>query len=274
MQKRVFITVLTYPTPSHKYIETVCTAGITEEGQWIRIYPIQLRMLNTKIRKYSWYTFNIEPRSLNKDIRRESYFCIDPPKESDEHIGTDDFWRERKRICLKNIFNSYKVLEEASDIKKNNFISLATFKPKEIIDFVAEPKDLTENDKIKAEIIENLQLQGELLERADIPEYWKMAQSIPFTFYYIFKDSSDKEIKLMLEDWETMMLYLNCRNKGEEQAIEKVRQKYLYEFKERDLYFFLGTRKEAQIRNWKKPYSIVGVFYPPKNLQSELNFEI
>ena len=78
MLKRVFITVLTYPTPSHKYIETVCTAGITADGEWIRIYPIQLRLLNAtrketaRIRKYCWYTFNLEPRTRDKDMRKES----------------------------------------------------------------------------------------------------------------------------------------------------------------------------------------------------------
>ena len=40
----------------------------------------------------------------------------------------------------------------------------------------------------------------------------------------------------MVEDWETMMLYLNCRNQGEQKAIEKVREKYFIEFKKKDLY--------------------------------------
>ena len=34
---KVFITVKTYPVPSDKYIETVCTAGITENHKWVRI---------------------------------------------------------------------------------------------------------------------------------------------------------------------------------------------------------------------------------------------
>lgn len=74
MQKKILITVLTYPTPSHKYIETVCTAEITEEGDWIRIYPIKLRMLEGKIQKYHWYIFEVEPRPSDKDLRKESFF--------------------------------------------------------------------------------------------------------------------------------------------------------------------------------------------------------
>lgn len=142
MLKRVFITVLTYPTPSHKYIETVCTAGITAEGEWIRIYPIQLRLLNATenhsvhIRKYCWYTFDLEQRARNKDIRKESHFCIALPKTCEDHVETKDCWKERRRICLKTkIFYSYEKLEEASNTNRRDFISLATFKPKEIIYF-------------------------------------------------------------------------------------------------------------------------------------------
>ena len=39
MQK-VFILVKTYPNLSKKYDELVCTAGICEDGSWVRIYPL------------------------------------------------------------------------------------------------------------------------------------------------------------------------------------------------------------------------------------------
>lgn len=37
---RVLITVKTYPIPSSKYDELVCTAGVTEAGDFVRLYPI------------------------------------------------------------------------------------------------------------------------------------------------------------------------------------------------------------------------------------------
>jgi hypothetical protein len=43
MNKRVLITVKTYPNPSKSYQETVCTAGIDEDKNWIRIYPVNFR---------------------------------------------------------------------------------------------------------------------------------------------------------------------------------------------------------------------------------------
>ncbi len=37
---RVLITVKTYPTLSGKYGETVCTAGVRQDGTWVRMYPV------------------------------------------------------------------------------------------------------------------------------------------------------------------------------------------------------------------------------------------
>ena len=44
-KQKVLITVTTYPLPSRSYDELVCTAGILENGQWIRIYPVPLQFL-------------------------------------------------------------------------------------------------------------------------------------------------------------------------------------------------------------------------------------
>lgn len=42
---KVLITVKTYPIPSAKYDELVCTAGVTGAGDFIRLYPINFRDL-------------------------------------------------------------------------------------------------------------------------------------------------------------------------------------------------------------------------------------
>ena len=43
---RVLITVTTYPLPSRSHDELVCTAGILEDGSWIRIYPVPFKFLS------------------------------------------------------------------------------------------------------------------------------------------------------------------------------------------------------------------------------------
>ena len=49
---KVLLTVTTYPLPSKTYDELVCTAGMLEDGRWIRIYPVPLSLLmDLKTRK-------------------------------------------------------------------------------------------------------------------------------------------------------------------------------------------------------------------------------
>lgn len=62
VRKRVYILVKTYPTISRKYAELVCTAGILEDGSWIRLYPIPFRLLedDQKFPKYTWVEVDVE----------------------------------------------------------------------------------------------------------------------------------------------------------------------------------------------------------------------
>jgi hypothetical protein len=72
-RKRIYITVKTYPTLSEKYDELVCTAGICEDGSWIRLYPLPFRKLEheQKYKKWQWIEVDVERRT--QDFRPESY---------------------------------------------------------------------------------------------------------------------------------------------------------------------------------------------------------
>jgi len=74
--KKILITVTTYPLPSRSYDELVCTAGILEDGSWIRIYPVPLSFLkdlkeDTGFKKYTWIELDVKERG--DDFRPESY---------------------------------------------------------------------------------------------------------------------------------------------------------------------------------------------------------
>ena len=53
---RVFIIAKTYPELSSKYGETVCTAGVDEAGNPLRLYPIPFRYLSgpQRFKRYQW----------------------------------------------------------------------------------------------------------------------------------------------------------------------------------------------------------------------------
>jgi hypothetical protein len=273
-RKKVLITVVTYPLPSRSYDELICTAGILETGEWIRIYPVPMKFL-TGLRKdgkissfkYTWIELDLKKRS--DDFRPESH----SPIHYDfgditiyNKIDTKNNWTERGKYCTTNIYTNLTQLIE--DSKEPQNISLATFKPTKIIDFEIQEE---ENREWKDEW-KDLRKQRDLFDPDKNPEI--QIRKLPYKFFYRFIDDEDRESRLMIEDWEIGQLYWNCLRdaEGNEQvALKKVYQKYKTQFiYENDIYFFLGTTREWHTRRAKNPFVIIGVFYPKKEQQSSL----
>ena len=105
---RVLITVKTYPTLSRKYGETVCTAGVCEDGSWVRIYPVPFRRLDEteQYAKYDWIDCKLI--KSKSDPRPETRH---PTNLSDlkpvEHMGTEDNWRDRRKLLLRMAAGSH-----------------------------------------------------------------------------------------------------------------------------------------------------------------------
>ena len=140
--RKVFITVKTYPTLSKKYDELVCTAGILDDGSWVRVYPLPFRKLEyeNRYQKYQWIEL---PLIKNQsDPRPESYKTpdIDRVKPIGERIGTEKAWVERKEIIFKNnaIYRDLSILIEKAN---NNELSIAIFKATKLLDLVIEETD-------------------------------------------------------------------------------------------------------------------------------------
>ncbi len=110
-RKKICITVKTYPTLSKKYDELVCTAGLLDDGSWIRIYPLPFRKLDydKKYKKYHWIEADVE-RNLS-DIRPESYkvFNIDTSRIL-ERNGDEKAALNKVRLKCLNHFVSKRDL--------------------------------------------------------------------------------------------------------------------------------------------------------------------
>jgi hypothetical protein len=249
-KKKILITVKTYPTPSTKYDELVCTAGITENGEWIRLYPVSFRKLayDNQYKKYDWIEHIVERRE--EDFRKESFKPIGAGNIVG-HINTDNNWAERKALILGKLRLYTNMKKLISDSKSPNFISLALFKPTKILDFIYEKQDPNWS------IEESKQL--DLFE----PNNFKRVEKLPFKFKYVFEDETGKISKLMITDWETGALFLRYK-KDYLLACKKVKEKYFNDFaNKKDLYFFLGTTKQHHNTS-KNPFLIIGTFHPPK----------
>jgi hypothetical protein len=270
-REQILIAVKTYPTLSQKYGELVCTAGIREDGSWVRLYPIPFRRLDHKNRydKYDWIeTTLIKSRS---DHRPETYRILDPTAlEKISHVDTHDKWRERRRLLLRqgNIYTQLKPLLEGA---KANRLSLAVFKPTKVIDFVWKACDREWNQK-KLDIMRSKAAQGVLFPYDQWRETFQLISKLPYDFSYRFVDATGKKSEMQVLDWECGQLYWNCLNASrndEPTALAKVKAKYFDEFLNRELHFFLGTIRQFHGFS-PNPWVIIGVFPIPHERQMPL----
>ena len=269
-RERVLITVKTYPTLSRKYGETVCTAGVREDGTWMRIYPVPFRRLEEQeqYRKFDW--IETEFISSRSDVRPETHHPADLATMLPvAHVGTEDNWRARRELLLKRA-QVFDRLEPLLTGAKENRLSLAVFKPTKIRGFIWEDDDRDwKSDKV-AQMREQSK-QTQMFAEDAWRQTFQLIPKLPYAFSYQLEDADGRKSTMQVLDWECGQLYWNCLRRYEDEAValEKVRAKYLGEFTTRDLHFFLGTTQ--QFHGFApNPWVIVGVFAPPHQHQLEL----
>lgn len=268
-KQRVLITVKTYPTLSRKYGETVCTAGVREDGTWVRIYPVPFRRLNEEqqYKKYDWLEVRLVRNTT--DPRPETYRPFDSAdlETPVAHLDTEDQWRERRKLLLKTA-RVYDRLDDLIAGAKANEISLAVFKPTRVNDFVWEEEERTwDPDKVRE--MRDATKQYDLFADNTWRETFKVIDKLPYSFSYKFEDATGKKSELQVLDWEAGALYWNCLRSthgDEPNALAKVRQKYFDEFTKKDLHFFLGTTQQFHFVA-PNPWVIIGVLPIPAEKQ-------
>ncbi len=250
MPARVLVTARTYPVPARKGIEVSCTGGITDDGRWIRLFPVPYRFLtdDKRFRKYQW----IEARVQKSSDHRPESFRLDPDsiRIASDPLPTADGWRARKEIVTKLQSPSLCWLQAERD--RYHTPTLGFFKPREITRLIIEPVNAewtpTELARLR---------QESLFQTAPARELEKL----PYTFKYRFvcHDAACNGHTLSCTDWEMGQSYRKwSRHYGAEWEA-KFRQKYERDMIERfDTHFFVGTVHQHPNR-----WIIVGLFYPP-----------
>ncbi|RDH89561.1 MAG: hypothetical protein DIZ77_15510 [endosymbiont of Seepiophila jonesi] len=155
--------------------------------------------------------------------------------------------------------------------KNDRELSLATFKPTEIVDFIIE-EDEREWNQDKLHTVEAKAQQNDLFQ--DNSKCFKVVKKLPYKFRYVFRDDTGQARRMMIDDWEIGALYWNelRRHRGnEKKALEGVRTMYFHQLVEnRNIHLFVGTNQSWDLRNAPNPFMIIGVFSPPVVLQDEL----
>jgi hypothetical protein len=246
MRKKILITSKTYPLPSKTYLELVCTAGITEEGEWIRLYPIPFRYnsYDQQFPLFSWVECEVKRRT--EDSRMESHSPIGDISVG-EKILTKNKWEERKSRVLPLLDPSIEELKELCPSGR----SMGLIKPREITRIYAVETG-REWDASQQEAI----VQQNLFEQR------KPLEKIPYDFKYDYfcQGASCKGHSMRVEDWGLGVLYRKMRDQhGEKEAVNKVIQKMKWA-SETDLHLFVGTQRNTHHYG---TFTIIGLFTPP-----------
>lgn len=245
---RVIILVKAFPQPSVAHGETVCCAGITESGEFKRLFPIRYRNLgkDSAFNRWDWVSF--EYQKPPRDSRRESCRVIE------ERIRIDGCLSERNRSMFLNRYVSTSVHSAAESGK-----SLALIRPRET-KFIIKEKKIADLKK-EEEKYKNAVKQMSLLDK-DL----KAIKPVPYEFRFEFHDGSGPH-DYKANDWETSAMFNRAakREGSDEKALEWMERIFNKDYPEKSMLFCVGN-----IAKYPKTWQLLGVLRVDDVDQDEL----
>lgn len=258
--ERILILAKTYPSPSSKYMETSCVAGITDKGFMRRLYPVPFRLLEDTQQFSKWQWIDVRTRKATQDHRQESYRLFVDMLACGEKIETKQNWAFR-RHWIEQIpsFYSFDDIERA---RIDDGLSLALLRPKKIVKLeIVQAKSLDWTPEEKEKLMRE-QMQGDLFSQKDAERDIATLRKVPFDFYYHYLcDTADgeKEYHHKIVDWEACALYWNCVRKHGLNWEAPFRAMLEDQLKGKDLMLLMGNQHRFQ-HQWL----IISLIYPPK----------
>jgi hypothetical protein len=259
-EQDILILCKTYPSPSGKYVETSCVAGMDPNGRLIRLFPVPFRLIDgaQQFKKWQWVSARID-RAIG-DRRRESHkLFVDTVKFNGEPLSTARDWQARRDPLSKlKVFSDFASLDADRIV---NGTTLGVVRPKRILglDVAATPKpDWTDEERSK---LLQSQRQGGLFDDTDAKALTTL-RKLPYDFHYRYECSSEvgiREYKHKIVDWEAGALFWNCLHKHKAGCEEPFRRQFEAKLPAADLMFLMGT-----IHRFPDQWLIVSLIYPPR----------
>jgi hypothetical protein len=251
-QKRALIIGRASPEPSKTHLETVCTGGITEDGEVLRLYPIPLRYLQagSQYKLWTWAKFDVQKNPSDK--RKESYKVRD---------------------------GSIEILGEITDkAERFSFLEKAIFRDRETLD-LRYREDWTSIGIVEIEFVKFYAQAVSKDWRKDKP-YMRQAllyterkplEQLPFQMRLKFRCKNNPECKThesALIGWEYMEAFRQFRTRypSPEAAFDAIRNKLssLFGDQRKRAFALLGT-------HFKYPaWMVAQLYFFDKNLERSL----
>jgi hypothetical protein len=224
-EAEAIILVKASPQVGQKHGETVCCAGVTPEGEWLRLYPVTFRRLEDANKFKRWDRIRFRWRKPKDDARPES-LRID--QESIDIIGELPQKEKQSLLARLEVTGLNAVAAQGK--------SLALLRPQPQPVFIVDAKTAEEIDEEKKNY-ESVCKQEDMF----YPNTLKPLKPCPFRFKYRYKtDDGDREGTC--QDWETNATFFNWRNHyGEEKALQDMKRVFGEEYPGKGMVFAMGT---------------------------------
>lgn len=237
-KSRVTVLVKASPQPSKKHSETVCCAGLQEDGTWKRLFPIRFRRLSGKQAFTRWDIMDFSFSKPRDDSRKESCRVHEESIDVRSRVTSD---LEKSSLIERALMASEN---EAIDKKQ----SLAVIRPTEVaLSWTALSESEIESDREK---FEQDAKQLSLLEE-EIASY----EPCPYKFTMHYHDA-DGPHKKTCADWETAATFFKFRKSMEDaEILRHLERTYCEDYVKTGLVLALGNMKKRP-QTWQ----LLGIF--------------
>ena len=227
--ERALVLVKAFPQPSQKYEETVCCAGITPAGQFVRLYPVRYRRLKPEQRFNRWDVIAYEAIAPVNDHRPESRHV---DEDSIRIVQTAAQLSEASRVGLW----ASHVSESQAALKESNArlgTSLGVIRP--------DPGSLRfRARKLAANSLQARKIASDFKQVSLIDSEALTPLQVEYEFSYSFTCAGVKH-EMKIHDWEVQAAYFAYRRRYGESALDKLREEYEVNMPSRHLHLVMGT---------------------------------
>ena len=231
-KQRICILVKAFPQPSQKYEETVCCAGVTEDGRLLRLYPIPYRRLKKEqqFQRFDWVEMDI---TKDSDHRPESYKVL-PDSIRIVQLSSALKPEQKVRLWKPFIADSLQALKE-ENVKTGRSLGIVKPDP-DSVKFSAKPiREASAEDQA---LTNNLYRQASLLDTEPLKELHKPE----FTFEYRFTSAGHTH-EMKIHDWEVAAAYYQYKKRYGDKTLEMLSNEYGSNIPRQNLHIILGTMK-------------------------------
>ena len=258
-RRSVLIVVRTYPVPAHKGIEVSCTAAVTDDGKWMRLFPVPYRFLENdrRFKKYQW--IDVDVVRASNDPRPESYKLNPDSIIIKSSVPQANAWRERRRI-LQPLFKP-SMCAIRREREQHGAPTLGIFKPKTIKRLAIEPTAAQWTGKELGYL-----RQIDIFRASPKNELEKLSYNFKYDFDCPEPGCSGHS--MMCTDWEMGAAYRRWRQDYGADWEKPFRNRFEAEMINKNYtHFYVGTIHQ-HLGSW----IVIGLFYPPHDLTPEFVF--